>query len=110
MIHECVRCGARYNDFSNEILKGCKCGSRLFRFKKSDSPKGEKAQPLQVSAAQGVEEHSVTEIDSGKYAIDLEYLFNKRSIVTPVGDGAFSVDIGRAFKRPRKKKQKPTSK
>ena len=37
MPHQCVRCNALYEDGSADILKGCKCGARLFFFiKKKD--------------------------------------------------------------------------
>ncbi|MBS3143917.1 hypothetical protein J4446_03535, partial [Candidatus Woesearchaeota archaeon] len=32
MPHQCVRCGNMYEDGSEEILKGCSCGSRFFFF------------------------------------------------------------------------------
>ncbi|MFQ5475197.1 MAG: Zn-ribbon containing protein, partial [Candidatus Nanoarchaeia archaeon] len=32
MPHQCVRCNTFYDNGSSEILKGCKCGSRLFFF------------------------------------------------------------------------------
>ena len=31
-MHQCVRCGIIYEDGSEVILKGCKCGSRFFFF------------------------------------------------------------------------------
>ena len=30
MPHQCVRCNTVYPDGAQEILKGCKCGARLF--------------------------------------------------------------------------------
>ena len=39
MPHQCVRCGTLYEDGSNELLKGCNCGARLFFFIKKDKLK-----------------------------------------------------------------------
>ena len=32
MPHQCVKCGTMYKDASQEILKGCSCGAKLFFF------------------------------------------------------------------------------
>ena len=39
MPHQCVRCGAIYEDGAGEILKGCKCGGKLFFYIKKDKLK-----------------------------------------------------------------------
>ena len=36
MPHQCVRCNTFYEDGANEILKGCKCGARLFFYIKKE--------------------------------------------------------------------------
>ena len=39
MPHQCVRCGTFYEDGATEILKGCKCGGKLFFYIKKDKMK-----------------------------------------------------------------------
>ena len=36
MPHQCVRCSTFYEDGATEILKGCKCGGKLFFYIKKD--------------------------------------------------------------------------
>ena len=36
MPHQCVRCNTFYEDGSQELLKGCNCGGRLFFFIKKE--------------------------------------------------------------------------
>ena len=44
MPHQCVRCNTFYDDGAIEILKGCKCGGKLFFYiKKNKLEKARKA-------------------------------------------------------------------
>ncbi len=36
MPHKCIRCGLLYGSGSEELLKGCSCGSRIFMFIKQE--------------------------------------------------------------------------
>ena len=51
MPHQCVRCNTFYDDGASEILKGCKCGGKLFFFIKKD--KLEEAKTLARNLNQG---------------------------------------------------------
>lgn len=37
MPHQCVRCNTFYEDGSEEILKGCKCGGKLFLYQEGEA-------------------------------------------------------------------------
>ena len=61
MPHQCVRCNEFYKDGSEEILKGCKCGSRLFFYIKKEKleeaeKKREEFEKLDVKDKKKIEE------------------------------------------------------
>src|SRR3989338_6717668 len=61
MPHQCVRCGTFYDDGATEILKGCKCGARLFFYVKKE--KIEEAKKAQESVHLSVSEKQQMEKD-----------------------------------------------
>src|SRR3990170_2016938 len=99
MPHQCVRCNTFYDDGAVEIIKGCKCGGKLFFYIKKE--KIEEAQKLTQSIKlteadkEQMEkdvfdlvgsEHNGTEpvvldieairvLKPGKYELDLVHLF-----------------------------------
>jgi predicted nucleic acid-binding Zn-ribbon protein len=120
MPHQCVRCGTLYEDGSNELLKGCNCGGRLFFFIKKDKLKEiqEKTAKLTDKEKEQIEKdvfdlvgseidanepvildlESVRVLKPGKYEIDLVHLFKKEPLVFKLDDGKYMIDIIKTFK------------
>ncbi len=121
MPHQCVRCGALYDDGAKEILQGCsKCGGRLFFYIKPQHLKAVQERTAKLSPEQkremekdildiiGVEEvkekpvvldlESVRVLQPGKYEIDVVKLFNKQPIVFKIGEGRYVIDLIESFK------------
>ena len=48
MPHQCVRCGIFHDDGAAEILKGCKCGGKLFFYIRKE--KFEKSKDIILTA------------------------------------------------------------
>ena len=128
MPHQCVRCNAFYEDGSSEILKGCKCGSRLFFFIKKEKleeaqKKREEFESLSSQDKKKIEEDVYDIIGSdmekddspvvldfeairiskpGKFELDLVKLFDKKNpLVYRVGEGKYMIDIVETFNRKR---------
>ena len=128
MPHQCVRCDTLYDDGANEILKGCKCGARLFFYirKKhleelknittnlSEEEKNQIEQDaLDLVGAQAEEDRpvvlefeSINVLKPGKYEIDLVHLFKRDPVVFKVGDGKYIIDLNETFKQMQKGKLK----
>jgi predicted nucleic acid-binding Zn-ribbon protein len=122
MPHQCVRCGLFYEDGSNEILKGCSCGGKLFFYIKKE--KFDKLKntidltKLSVEEKQQIEEdvfdlvgvdrekqepvildlESIRVKKPGQYEIDLVSLFKGEPIVIKLEDGKYMIDIVKTFK------------
>ncbi len=130
MPHQCVRCNTFYEDGSQEILKGCKCGSRLFFFVKKESIEKakvisnnltvEQKEQIQedvfdILGAQNIDEPVVLDLESvrvtepGKFELDLVQLFNKEyPVVFKMGEGKYVIDVPDTFQRLHDmKKDKP---
>jgi predicted nucleic acid-binding Zn-ribbon protein len=121
MPHQCVRCNTFYNDGSLDILKGCKCGSKLFFFVKEEYlEKAKKAtakltpeQKVQIEedvydliGAEKENEPVVLDFESvrvtepGKFELDLVQLFNKEyPVVFKLEEGKYMIDIPETFQR-----------
>ena len=125
MPHQCVRCNTFYEDGSEEILKGCNCGGRLFFYIKKE--RLEKAKNIVINLneqeKQQIEEDVfdiigeerkndpvVLDIESirvekpGKYEIDLVPLFKGDPLVYKVAEGKYMIDIIKSFGEIEKKK------
>jgi len=124
MPHQCVRCNTFYEDGSEEILKGCNCGGKLFFYIKKD--KLEKARNVVINLSDhekdqieddvydiiGVEHkrdpvvldiESIRVLEPGKYEIDLVPLLKGDPLVYKVGEGKYMIDIIKSFGNPGKK-------
>ena len=121
MPHQCVRCSTMYEDGANEILKGCKCGARLFFYiRKQQLEEGkhllnnlsedEKKQVEQdVREMIGIEEdpdkpvvldlESIRILKPGKYELDLVHLFKKDPLVFKLEEGKYIIDLPQAFRQ-----------
>ena len=51
MPHKCVRCGTIYPSSSSELLKGCKCGARIFVYLRDEKQALSKADSDALDAA-----------------------------------------------------------
>jgi len=124
MPHQCVRCGKIYQDGSEEILKGCPCGARLFFFIRKEALK--KAQET-IEAIENLtpkekiemekdvldlveidtdedkpvilDIESIRTLEPGKFEIDLVRLFRKDPLIFKIGEGKYVIDLATAFKQ-----------
>jgi len=122
MPHQCVRCNTLYPDGSQEILKGCPCGARLFFYiKKQHIEEGkELISNLSIEDKKSIEEDiteilnvKVEDVDKpvildieairvlkpGKYELDLVHLFKKDPLIIKLEEGKYIIDLGQAFKK-----------
>jgi len=124
MPHQCVRCNTFYEDGSNELLKGCSCGSRLFFYVKDKKKveqatakltKEEKTQiEKDVRDLVGIHEDDqpvILDLESikiskpGKYEIDLVNIFKGEPLIYKVEDGKYVIDLPSSFQLSKKLKQ-----
>lgn len=121
MPHQCVRCNSFYEDGSEEILKGCACGSRLFFFVKREAiekaktitssltePQKEQIEEdvLEILDAKDSDEPVVLDLESvrctepGKFELDIVQLFNKEyPVVFKMEEGKYAIDVPETFAR-----------
>ena len=125
MPHQCVRCNTFYDDGSVDILKGCKCGGKLFFYIKKD--KLEKARKAAESVKLTIKEKEQIEDDvfelvgadknkddpvvldleairvnkPGQYELDLVHLFKGEPLIFKLADGKYMIDLVESFKRLR---------
>ncbi len=130
MPHQCVRCGTFYDDGAAEILKGCKCGGRLFfyirkeKFEKSkkiiDQAKLSEKEKDQieddvfdlVGADKNKGDPVILDLESikikkpGQYELDLVNLFRGDPLIFKLEEGKYMIDLVESFKKLRDKKNK----
>jgi len=125
MPHQCTKCGKIYSDASEEILKGCSCGSRFFYYIKqekleelkkevqetiSELDKADKDQiEKDIRELTGLDEkpdqpvilnlESVRVIKPGKFEIDIVNLFSKkRPLIYKLEEGKYIIDLAASLK------------
>ena len=125
MPHQCVRCNTFYDDGNEAILKGCKCGGRLFFYIKKEKVKEAEQQVLPQLTAEDRQQiesdvlglldaqvnsepvvldfESIRVVKPGKYELDLVRLFKGEPVVFKLEDGKYIIDIPETFQRLRKK-------
>jgi len=122
MPHQCVRCNTFYDDGATEIIKGCKCGGKLFFYIKKE--KIEEAQKVvediklspqdKEQIEKDVFELVGSEIDRdqpvvldleairilkpGKYELDLVHLFKGEPLIFKMEEGKYMIDLVESFK------------
>lgn len=133
MPHQCVSCGAFYEDGAREILQGCSiCSGKLFFYVKQERIEEiRKEQPqmfnLSKEDKKQIEEdvydilgtdvdrskpiildiESIKILKPGKYELDLVNLFKKKQpLIYKLEDGKYMIDIIESFKKMRPKKEK----
>ncbi len=128
MPHQCVRCNTFYEDGATEILKGCKCGGKLFFYIKKEKLEQAKetAKSIKLSKDEKVQiEKDVfdlvgSEIDKdkpvvldfesirvlkpGQYELDLVSLFKDEPLIFKLQEGKYMIDVVESFKALRGKK------
>lgn len=127
MPHQCVRCGTFYDDASNEIIKGCKCGAKLFFYVKKEkleemkqiTAKLNKTEKQQIEKdvfdiiglQETYEDPVVLDLESiriqrpGKYEIDLVSLFKENPVIYKLADGKYIIDLPETFKKLKAEKK-----
>jgi predicted nucleic acid-binding Zn-ribbon protein len=121
-----VKCGTFYGDGSSEILKGCKCGGKLFFYVKQskleDAKKEVETLKLTKKQKQQIEDdifdilghrdeddqpvildlESIKILKPGQYELDLVNLFKKKQpLIYKLEDGKYMIDIAESFKKMR---------
>lgn len=121
MPHQCVRCGALYDDGASEILSGCKCGAKLFFFVKKEAIESAKeiATNLTTKEKKQIEKdvfdmigneidksrpvvldlESIRILKPGKYELDIVHLFKKQPLIYKLEEGKYMIDLPLSFKQ-----------
>ncbi|MBW2988745.1 Zn-ribbon domain-containing protein [Candidatus Woesearchaeota archaeon] len=123
MPHQCVRCNTFYDDGATEIIKGCKCGGKLFFYVKKE--KLEKAQKIAEETKLTPKEKEQIEKDvfdlvgseidrdepvvldleairilkPGKYELDLVHMFRGEPLIFKLEEGRYMIDLAESFKK-----------
>lgn len=127
MPHQCVRCNRFHEDGSQEILKGCPCGSKLFFFIKKERLEAlQESNQLKLTDKQRIEieedvwdmvgssersEPIVLNLENiriskpGQYEIDLVNLFQNEPLVFRLEEGKYMIDLAETFQRMSRKKK-----
>ena len=119
--HQCTKCGSVFPDASEELLKGCNCGSRFFYYIKQEKmdelmnpqvkeiitelDKSDKVQiEKDIREITGLKEEpekpvvldleSVKVIKPGKFEIDIINMFSKRRpLIYKLEEGKYIIDL-----------------
>lgn len=118
MPHQCVRCGALFEDGAKELLNGCSCGSKFFFFMSQKalkkvqkaSAKLTKEDRIQIEEdirdITGIKEEdkpvyldieSIRVLRPGKYELDLVDIFKGNPLIYKYGDGKYIIDLPSTF-------------
>ena len=128
MPHQCVRCNTMYDDGSQEILKGCKCGARLFFYIKKNKLKEIQKKTVKLSSNEKkqieddifdlvgseidkdtpvvLDFESIRVLKPGQYELDLVHLFKGEPLIFKLEDGKYMIDIVASMEAFRKKGKK----
>jgi uncharacterized protein len=128
MPHQCVRCNTFYDDGSEEILKGCPCGGKLFFYvrkekleeskkiledaKLSEKDKDQIETDVFELVGSEIDEEEPIVLDleairvlkPGKYELDLVHLFKGDPLIFKLEEGKYMIDLVETFKRARDRK------
>lgn len=124
MPHQCVRCNKFYPDGSDEILKGCSCGAKMFFFIKKEKMKELQETLVAVQNLTPVEKKEIEQnvyelldervkhdepvildieairsVEPGKFELDLVKLFKKDPLIFKLGEGKYIIDLNSVFGR-----------
>ena len=124
MPHQCVKCGTFYDDGASEILKGCRCGGKLFFYVKKSKLKEAEEITVQLSKKEKeqietdvydligdnvdrdkpviLDIESIKIIKPGKFEIDLVNLFKQgHPLIYKLEEGKYMIDLPETFKKIR---------
>jgi predicted nucleic acid-binding Zn-ribbon protein len=109
-----------YQEGAQEILKGCKCGARLFFFIKQQhidegkklisdlTPEDKKSIEEDVSEILSIKSapdapvildiEAIRILKPGKYELDLVHLFKKDPLIIKLEEGKYVIDLPHLFK------------
>ncbi len=126
MPHQCVRCNTFYDDGSEEILKGCPCGGKLFFYIKKEkleqakkvseniklTPKDKEQIEKDVFNLVGsdidksdpvvLDLEAIRVLKPGKYELDLVHLFKGDPLIFKLEEGKYMIDVAATFKKLKK--------
>ncbi len=128
MPHQCVRCNIFYDDGSDIIIKGCKCGGKLFFFVRKEKLEEAKRLASQINLSdkdkekieedvfelighEKPDEPVVLDLEAihvtkpGKYEIDLVHLFRGDPLIFKIEEGKYMIDVANTFEQYRKKRK-----
>ncbi len=127
MPHQCVRCNTLYEDGATEILKGCKCGGRLFFYIKKDKLKEIQSKTAKLTqkdkeeiekdifdlVGSDIDKNDPVVLDleairilkPGKYELDLVHLFKNEPLIFKLEEGKYMIDIIETFRKLAGKKK-----
>ena len=129
MPHQCVRCNTLYDDGAKEILKGCKCGGKLFFYIKKDRIEDAKKEAQKIKLSKSEKEQiekdvfdlvgseidrdktvvldfeSIRVLKPGQYELDLVSMFKKEPVIFKLEEGKYMIDIAESFKAIRDKRK-----
>jgi predicted nucleic acid-binding Zn-ribbon protein len=126
MPHQCVRCSELYPTGAQELLKGCKCGSRFFFFVRESSI--EKAKEITANLSNREKDQiekdvlgivgsemdgnpvildfeSIKVVKPGQYELDLIDLFKGKPLIYKLSEGKYVIDIVTTFENQKKRKR-----
>ena len=130
MPNQCMKCNKVYPDGSEELLKGCMCGSKFFFFIKQDAPKKiheitKELSPedkiklekdvLDIICEVDEEEESqpvflnletIKVLEPGKYQIGLRDIFKGKPLVYKLEEGKYIIDIATTFSQKHKEQER----
>ena len=90
MPHKCVSCGKMHAS-SSKMLNGCDCGSRVFFYIRGPG------EPKPGDEADRVEH--ICAVEKGVYEVDLQSLFDSKSVVVKDHYGTYFVKLPSAGKK-----------
>lgn len=113
MPHQCLKCGATYDNTSDAIIKGCsECGSKFFLFIKKEPQNKtevelskEQKDLLIQEVEQLIDEpepekpiilklENIRILEPGKYEIDINELLKKdKPVIYKVQEGTYVIDL-----------------
>jgi predicted nucleic acid-binding Zn-ribbon protein len=123
MPHQCVRCNTFYEDGATEIIKGCKCGGKLFFYIKKEKLNEAQNIASQVQLTQKEKEQiekdvfdlvgseldqnepvvldleAIKVLKPGKYELDLVHLFKGEPLIFKLEEGKYMIDLVESFKK-----------
>ena len=99
MPHQCVRCNTFYEDGAKEILKGCKCGARLFFYIRDKDIKKAKDMTVNLNKKEKKQiEKDVFELIGSKIDKSRPVVLDLKSIRI-LKPGKYELDLIKLFKK-----------